>query len=243
MGDHDEASALSDRIIDEYKMLGITGLNLAVAYETRARVALIANDQASFNTFARLCGDQVRSGEKKQLGQKHGQQVSSADAQASDDLSVVSVEHTTLEMCQTGAQRVHAGIEQLMRHSGAIGGLLYTYAGNGLVFSASSGEFNRDDASDELAAAYFVRELGATENTAALSDVPSSRPSQTVREPVEGARSVPVLLSHQTDRGYALTGVALLLTQAEAQFSYPSRIAGTLSQLLAETGDADVAYV
>ena len=36
--------------------------------------------------------------------------------------------------------------------------------------------------------------------------------------------------------------IALLRTEPGAQFTYPSRIAGTISLLIAEEGDAEVAY-
>jgi tetratricopeptide (TPR) repeat protein len=239
-GEHAEATALAQRIIDECFALGLTGLNLALAYETRAKVALAAGDQAGFAEFAALCAEQVRSGEKRLLGAKHGRSESRSDPKVqSDDLSVLSVVHSILEMCETGAQRAHAGIEQLIRNSGAIGGLLYTYTGSGLVFAASAGEMARDDGTDEFAAAYFARELGESDATVAFSQPPSA-PSQ--RESMPGERSVPVLLSHQTEQGHAITGITLLRTEPGAQFTYPSRIAGTISRLIAEEGDAEIAY-
>jgi hypothetical protein len=241
-GEHAEALALSQRIIDECIALGLTGLNLAAAYETRARVALAAGDQAGFAAFAALCAEQVRSGEKRLLGAKHGRAHSLADPSVQpDEVSEMSIVHSVLEVCETGAQRAHAGIEQLIRSSGAIGGLLYTYTGRGLVFAASAGEMARDNGADEFAAACFAREIGESDDTVAFS-LPPSAPGPSQRESMPGERYVPVLLSHQTERGHALTGIALLRTEPGAQFTYPSRIAGTISRLIAEQGDAEVAY-
>jgi hypothetical protein len=46
-----------------------------------------------------------------------------------------------------------------------------------------------------------------------------------------------VVLSHRTSDGYAITGVAALIVDAEQQFTQPGPLAAQLSRLLLEAGD------
>jgi hypothetical protein len=55
----EEAAEQADAAIADLLALGSTGLNLALAYETRARVARAADDEASFAHFATLGAEQL----------------------------------------------------------------------------------------------------------------------------------------------------------------------------------------
>ena len=56
-------------------------------------------------------------------------------------------------------------------------------------------------------------------------------------------RYVPVLISHQSDRGVALTGLALLAVEPNGHFVYPSRFAEEFSRVALEAGDVSAVYV
>ena len=59
----------------------------------------------------------------------------------------------------------------------------------------------------------------------------------------QAPRLVPVLLTHGSDRGSAVTGVALLLTEREGAFTYPTRVVDELIRSLALEEAVDPIYL
>jgi hypothetical protein len=70
----ERAGALADSVVEHFQALGSTGLNLALAYETRARVALAADDESGFEHYATLSAEQWPADSKRLLGASHGRQ-------------------------------------------------------------------------------------------------------------------------------------------------------------------------
>lgn len=68
----ERAAALADGVIGRCAALGSTGLNLALAYEARARVAAAREDRAAFERYAALSADQWPAGSKRLLGLSRG---------------------------------------------------------------------------------------------------------------------------------------------------------------------------
>ena len=56
-------------------------------------------------------------------------------------------------------------------------------------------------------------------------------------------RYVPVLLTHPSNRGCALTGLALLAVESSSHFVYPGRFAEEFSRIALEVGDVSAVYV
>lgn len=240
--EHAAAVALAETVIDDFVRLGSTGLNLAAAYETRARIALEAGDEASFERHSALFAEQSRGRLLSTKYQRAAARQSTADPSVLDEFSIVSQFTSTLENCQTSAQRARCGLEYLGRQSGASAGLLYTNSDSGLICTASFGELEPSPELDRWAREYFERELeDEADDTAAFSE-PPDEDAPDARFTEEGQRLVPVLLSHQAKRGFAITGVALLITDADTHFTYPSRIAAELSRSVASAGDVEEAY-
>ncbi|MET0341021.1 MAG: protein kinase [Polyangiales bacterium] len=243
-GAHEEAVALAQLVIDELLALASTGLNLAAAYETRARIDLDRGDRASFERYATLCAEQSRAGERRLVGAKYQRLVrhgSEADPSVLDDVPEVPQFTSTLTNCHSAGDRARCGLAWLARHSGATGGVLYTHTVLGLVRSATFGDIELGPSLDDWARDYFARELEQEVDATAGLSLP---PAPKLPEPRGGStmRHVPVLLTHQSERGYAITGVALLLLAADAAFVYPSRIAAELSRGVAQAGDVVTMY-
>jgi tRNA A-37 threonylcarbamoyl transferase component Bud32 len=243
LGRHDEAAELAQRAIEHFERLGATGLNLAAAFEARARVALESEDQATFEHYAKLCAKQWPAGEKRLMGAKYqrGGETREPGDELLNELSMMSQFTSTLENCQDSGHRAQCGIEYLGRQSGAGAGLLYTLTKSGLVLAGKFGDGDSDEEIEEFATEYFDRELDREEGTEAHSNPP---PFTAATEAKGLARRgfIPVLLTHQTDRGNAVTGLALLTAAPGAAFTYPSRVATELSRILADSGDAITAY-
>jgi hypothetical protein len=211
----------------------------------RARIDLDAGDRESFERHATLCAGQWRSGERRLLGAKYQRLVqfgSEADPSVLDEVPIVTQFTSTLENCHNANQRARCGLEFLGRQSGALGGALYTNTVVGLVRVATFGDEEIDEEMDDWAMEYFAREANDEDDgTEAHSDPPAAKAAGE-RTIAGHKRVVPVLLTHQSDRGFAITGVALLITLTETPFIYPSRIAAELSKSVALAGDVVPTY-
>jgi hypothetical protein len=241
LGEQVAAVELAQSVIDGLLGLGASGLMLAIAHETRAQIAMEGGDQEGFDRHAALFAEQWRSGDRRLIGSRYERtgEVRDDDDVVLEEFSVVSQFTSMLEVCMSSAQRARCGLEYLGRQSGAIGGVLYTNSEGGLVRSASFGELESSAELDQRANDYFLRELEEDEGTAVFSGPPPATSEPTLH----GDRHyVPVLLTHQSERGLALTGVALLLSSGSA-FTYPSRVAAELSRCVADSGDVTIEYV
>jgi hypothetical protein len=239
-GQSEEAVALSQQIIDELLALETHGLMLAAAYETRAQIAFELQDEGAFQRFAALCAQESGGNAKRLLGARY-QRLSLASAELADQGALITQFTVTLDACESARERARCGLEYLAQHSGATAGLLLTHTDDGLTQSACIGDLTVDPELAAWAEGYFSRELADDESTAAFSEPPSAEPgapdSASPPSLGPGLRYMPVLLSHQIERGYVVTGLALLVARTDAPFLYPSRFATELSRSLTDAGD------
>ena len=248
-GDHARAAETAWRVIDGFSELGTTGLNLALAYETRAKVALFAGDRAGFEQFAALSAKQLPSGGRRMAGARyerlaHSEGKPSSPPPGSDDSARMSEFTASLRNVNTRSDRARSGIELLAQQSGAIGGLLYENQETGLVLCGSAGGIEPDSEIESLAREYFQSEGDEHEVTRSVIHSDSVLSTGSEWKVSHGAhRFVPVLLGHQSKQGFALTGLALLAVQPEGQFVYPNRFAEELSRIVLEAGDATAFFV
>jgi hypothetical protein len=245
---HAAAAATADAVIDSFLALGTTGLNLAIAYETRARVAREAGDQEAFERYARACEAQLPQNHNRLLTAKYERLLQNAGptnivfAEA-DDHSFRTHLTSVLERCQDPDERARRGLELLVRQCGAAGGLLYTRQAEGLLRTSQAGRVAPSAALDAWAEHYFSSEgvdRDATQSILLTSEVTESSAEWRGEGP---ERYIPVLLSHHDEHGLALTGLAVLAIEPHCRFVYPSRLAQELSRFAVKTHDAQAVYV
>ena len=80
------AVELADMLIQSWKSLGTVGLNLGLAYETRARVALAMKEQQDFATYARLCAEHYRAKRNPALAAKYARLIHEAEKAGMRDI-------------------------------------------------------------------------------------------------------------------------------------------------------------
>jgi hypothetical protein len=243
---HAEAAEVAQRAIASFEALGTTGLNLAVAYETRARVAELAGDAAGVLQFSALAAAQVPSGGKSRflnVERRFARATARAGADlVTDSLSQGSQLSSLLQACRSSTERGLCGVEALVRQSGAAAGVLYTHDDEGLVCSARAGDFTPDAKLEALLQVYFEKEATDREETQSNPEPAAAARTACEWTGPEGRRCVPVLLSHADELGWALTGLAVLVIDPGVRFTYPSRVAAELSRSLARAGDARVLH-
>jgi hypothetical protein len=248
LGDYAGGAATADQVIGCFEALGSTGLNLALAYETRARVESGADDRAAFENFTALSAKQVPSGSSRLLRSKLGKAVRasrtvSSGAPLSTQAANVSDFISALKRCGGAAERARCALEMLVRCGGATGGVLYTKAAHTLERSLQIGTIPHDIDLDALANMYFQSEAGGPAVSHSLMDPNAFSTAACEWSGSSRERYVPVLLSHQATQGLAVTGLAVLVLEPQAHFIYPGRIAEDFSRLTLESRDADVTYV
>jgi hypothetical protein len=249
MGEHEIGAALAHAAIEDFQSLGSTGLNLVLAYETRARVAVRARDQRTFEKFAELCAQQISAGTARSLlacyerlmveARRAGLTVSAEVADAADVemcSSVSTLVSSILESCTTRIDRARASLDLLVRTSGSSGGLLYTLGASGPMLAAQAGQLEPSPELETLIKDYLTSEMEREAETMQESEVdPSSEPTAAWTGP-RGERLHPVLLCHTIDAGCAVTGIAVL--RPSGAFRNPGQLATELSRAAVGAGDA-----
>jgi len=249
LGEHEIAAALAHAAIEDFEQLGSTGLNLVLAYETRARVAVRARDQHAFEKYAELCAQQISAGTARSLlasyerimleARRAGLMVSAEVADAAEvemASSVSTLVSSILVSCTTRIDRARAGLDLLVRTSGSRGGLLYTLGAEGLVLAAQTGELEPCLELDALVREYLSHEMERESDTLQDTVGPTVAPTAAAMIGPQGERLQPVLLCHATDTGCAVTGLAVL--RPAGIFRNPGLLAAELSRAAVGAGDA-----
>jgi hypothetical protein len=248
LGEMEAATEVADHVIHGFEVRGIGGLNLSIAHEARARVALAAHDQPAFEKHAALSSKQRRGGHglKGARYAQLAQQVGTVDVIGvlTEQDTVLSQFTSVLASCKSSGERAQRGLEMLVRLSGSVGGALYGMKDTERLCWAHTGKLTPNAKIDALAHDYLKSEMNDENETRIVDDVQSVVTSFTREWHGPGTdRYVPVLLSHQVDSGLAITGVAVLMVDATCRFTYPAALATELSRLCHEAGDVSIAII
>lgn len=245
----------AQEVIDAFEKLGLTGLNLGLAYETRARVAVIVEDKKVFTTYARLCAEQYRAGHNQALTIKYEKLVQDAaqaeltvsseiehavDTVSSREQSVYDLVVGMMTQCRDRAERMRATLDLLSKSSNSSGGFLYTIKEGAPVLSANSCIYKPTKKLETTVRSYLSSEIAiSSDNTVASSDSGSSSSAILDWTNEEGAVFHPLLLAHNSNEGFVLAGVAVLLVNPNRLFRFPGEEVVSVSRSLVETGDVE----
>jgi hypothetical protein len=236
-------------VLADFRALGTTGLNLGLAHETRARVAMILHDRALFEQHAALFKETFKAANNPALAAKFekfsreahgGEDVVSAELIGRLDSSewlATSRALSMLESCHGAAERAECALSWLVQASGVTEGYLFLLTGEGPTCVAKLGEqiipeVVRETARNHLAA---QTEDVQTMTKTTWAFVPEKEPGAS--EKPAGPEYLPVLLSHPVEDGAAITGVVVLVVPEDKRFTYPTRLAIELSKRVEQIGD------
>jgi hypothetical protein len=90
LGDYGGAVARLDRVIEEQRSQGVTGLQLGSSYEARARIAIWASDGPSIDEFGRLTASEYRHGRNSPLGARYERLLNEAQRSAARALPALA---------------------------------------------------------------------------------------------------------------------------------------------------------
>jgi serine/threonine-protein kinase len=252
LGQKEIAAALAQAAIDDFQAVGSTGLNLVVAYETRARVAVRARDQRMFERYAELCAQQISAGTSRTLLANYERVVQEAraaglivSAEVADAAEVDmcssadTIVSSMIDSCVSPADRARASLELLLRTSGCNAGLLFSVTHSGPVLAARAGELEPTHELESLVRDYVTAQMqreAETKDETETAMKTSAEPASAAWKGPTGERLHPVLLCHAVEAGCAVTGVAVLRT--EGAFRHPAQVASRLSKATAADGNA-----
>ncbi len=250
--EHENAIRYSMEAIDKFKQYGTTGLSLGLAYETRARVAVITEDDQDFATFAQLCAKQYQTGDNPALTAKYEkliQEARFAEFSISSDLATVAKldDYTeragnsvsaTLGTCQGPEERAERALSMFVERSGCLGGFLYTMQEDGPTLSARNGHQNPPPEMDSLVADHLDAELREVDDVtvATAEATQNSKAVETWRGP-NGERYFPLTLGHNSDLGFLITGVVILCLDPLNKLNFPAQLLPLVSKSLLDAGD------
>jgi tRNA A-37 threonylcarbamoyl transferase component Bud32 len=228
-----------------------SGVPLGSAYETRAFIALHSMDAAAFTQYAALCEAQYRIGGQPALLSRHEKLlraarkaglISAPEPLVSDDArqntaeDVRTVVTTVLSSAQGPEQRAERALGLLGRFSRCSAGFLYILQRQGPTLAAQLGSIAPMLDMDAFVTKILLDALEARDVTQTeMSNTPEPRFLSAV---TDGARFTPMLLSHPTDHGISVTGVAMMAVDANSTFRVPTRLLQALSKALYDAGDA-----
>ncbi|HVW30857.1 MAG TPA: protein kinase [Polyangiaceae bacterium] len=244
LGRTDEAKAQADTAIERLAELGTTGLNLGLAYETRARVAMALGDKADFERYLKLCAAHYRVNAGGPLATRYERLVREERAQhaPNERLQTKPSEHTTLAMSTTRMRarldttdperRARAALELLLEESGADEGVLFRLEDGRLELRARVGAGEVSAGLLLLAEQYMAEQQRADEVTLVTVGDSETRSEWAV----DGDHVYrPVVLCHESDDSIVMTGLALLRSSAGARFRHPASTASHLSRIVWQT--------
>jgi tetratricopeptide (TPR) repeat protein len=245
----DSAIKHSDAVIDALQAMGSTGVILGIAYETRARVAILMGDQQGCERYARLCAEQYRLGQNSSLTAKYeklmhdarrtGLIVTSnleeeADAKEKANVAITAL----LSSCQGPQQRAERVLELIVRESGCSGGLFYTLQKDGPVRAAQIGDERPPGQIDQFVATFLSAELEASDEvTITQTDSGNRTQDELGWTGPDGKQFVPRLIGHRGAAGYEITAVAVLCQTDDREPVVPFELLPVVSTLLFKAGD------
>jgi hypothetical protein len=242
-----EAGAAVDALIEQLTSDGVTGLNLGVAHETRALIALRLLDLETFEKQVGLCRTIFLAHKNSALSAKYHRLVQEGKRSTSVDVaavratpdSVAQYGGTRIDLalagCRDDDQRSRLALTLLTRQSGSHAGMLYMLGKETTPYCmAQVGVVTTDPAMFVSQVCAFLESQNAdddatsTKTQAEEAEAPEWRDS-------EGRHWRPVLLSHYVAGQLTITGVAALLVTG-SQFVQPARTAATISKFYADRG-------
>jgi hypothetical protein len=183
LGEHATAAERIEQLIASQLALGVSGLRLGMSYETRARVAMAAGDQAGFDENARAAAREYRYAQRSPLGVRYERLITEAsrsgfhslpemsqlDAQRQDGApfqsvsTMYSVVMSAMLTARDTDERARNALRITCISRGAREGHLYLVRGQEIALSASQGGSGAPDDLRLLVGDYIARERERSE--------------------------------------------------------------------------------
>ena len=249
-----KAGPAVDAVIEHVQSIGATGLPLGLAYEARAYVALHQSDGVRYERYSELAEAELtrfknpalaarlqrlkREAQRKQLGPLH--QVLQRAGGGNVGLTVLK---SRLAKCTQAEERSRAMLLTLAQRAGAVRGFLFHATSHGPTLSASLADEVPDPLLCAMVQDFLFAETQGREQNTGEGDEGERSILESQWTAFDDAQYRHVLLSHYSDSGYCVTGVAVFVVMPGQPFYYPGETATQVSMLSQELGDATAILV
>jgi hypothetical protein len=245
-----DAVALSEASIRAWNADGVTGLNIGLAYESRARIALIMNDEEAFVHYARACATQYRGKQNSALTDKYnkllqearklGMDISALDVDGADTRDAqeqLREIRRKLRKCTNADERAKEALNILHHCCGTKQGYLFGLREAGLTTLSSNCEQTDPGQLIKQAQTYLEAELEDTnEATITAADERASEGQRASFVSEDGVTFDPIPLYATEQNRLVITGLALL-SKAEGNAVFDRQLVHTISETLLQKGD------
>jgi tetratricopeptide (TPR) repeat protein/type II secretory pathway component PulM len=253
----DRAIENTQAVIDLLEAMNASGVVLGSAYETRVRVAIRMEDRAGFKTYSTLCAEQYRVGKNPTLTVKFEKLIQQASLVAlevsteiADSLdsnlryeSAIADLSAIFGTYDTADERAQRALEILVLQCEWSTGLLYTMQKQGPVLVATFGDVPSSTGIDALVSTYLAAELENSQEETITQTVGANSPaSDTSWKSLDGQRFVPLLLSHEIEQGWVITGAVVVGVAPDDFLEIPMKLLAALSKSLMDAGDVVTAF-
>lgn len=237
-----EAARTAEALIEQCLAAGATGLKLGLAYEARARVAVLQSDANSCDRYRALCKQEFAKASNPALSAKlqklkrdaqKRHLASQAPVLQNTQVSVVAGIKTRLRAVDDVPARARDILQLLAEHSGAGEGYLFQIRDGEPVWTASLSAPTPDDALQALVREYVMAEVHAGEESTDASQLAVETDWTRFGE----TSYRPVLLSHYGPSGHVITGLAVFVVSDDRPFVYPGEVATEISHIIHDLGD------
>ncbi|HKU36706.1 MAG TPA: ATP-binding protein, partial [Polyangiales bacterium] len=237
------AAQTAEESIQRTLARGVTGLNLGIAYETRARVALLLQDGSGFDQHAELCYEAYGCyrnpallAKYRRLRQEGERRLpvpkSERPGAAEQFVTRTGIPLTTaLDQCRGTAERARMALGMLVGEAGAGGGHLFGLGVEQAECLATVGELGPPESLLARVTDYLLAQAHDTPTTS--SDAQASDADWL--DP-QGRRYRAVLLCHEAAGSWVVMGVALLALRETGEYRPPAQMASAISRYLADNG-------
>jgi hypothetical protein len=148
-----------------------------------------------------------------------------------------------LATCTEPTERAQRALELLIGLTNSVGGFLYTIQEDGPKLTASDGKINPPPDMDMLVEDRFSDEIEGKSDMTQFSTEEEASSVCTVDFATQlGQDYRSVILGHNMPQGFAITGIAVLITNPKKTFKYPAETIHVFSKALLESGGVATVY-
>jgi serine/threonine protein kinase len=251
-GDIATAIGLLELAIDHYTAADIFGITVGLVYETRARVAIMANDRESFQRFASLCARHYRAGNSPAITAKYAKLLQDG---LRTNLTIFDKSPSVIEwseasgtvvpdsldnfcnFCRDETNRAAILLEYLTKQSNGSGGLLYVSRNGEMELLARTGNAEPWPGLDALVRERYSAELTDDAITVTEGELNAAVETKTVTavwKAPDGGVYRPVVVGHWTGEVFEFTGIAVLLRNPGRSFLFSNSAVVAVSKLLVD---------
>jgi len=235
-GEFTVAQRAADAAVEACKARGSQGLNLALAHEARAWVAVESADIAAAEVHVAALAEQLRAASSHTLMVRYERLRREARRAAGIDSKPPAEERASelrqqivaaLTSCGSTEERARRSLDILMAETGSVQGYLFAVTTTGCSLAASHSDQPLPAEIEELARRLVAHELNDDANT---EDLDSSTGTSRAWRSRDGRTYRSIVLGHTGPEGFVVTGLGVLLFDTHTSFKNAANVATELSR-------------